>query len=238
MIYEMALTEDDGVGIATKTKAYRRTVCRVLIDDEDYRYSRRYRRPATGRGKAKRSQEPDEEPQLHSLVPNLLAVSKQIHHEAVNILYGQDLKFHDSDALHRFLEIIGPSNQKRLQSVDLVSFCTGRNKQALNHCAFMSLAAATNLKTLHLNSAYLLGWHTNAKVFARILFGNTHFFLEAYGRANGRMDAAVDILDIDDDVFDRFYQGRYRNGNVTKVPTLEENKVLFRAELCRLLGAN
>jgi hypothetical protein len=239
MIYEMALTEADGVGIAIKTKAYRRTVCRALIGDEEYRYRRRHRRRPTGRGKPKPSQEGEEEdPKLPSLVPNLLAVSKQIHHEAVNILYGQDLKFLDADALHRFLALIGPRNQKRLQSVETISLCTGRDKQAINHCAFMSLAAATNLKTLRLNRADFCGWHTNAKGFARLLYGNAHFFLEAYGAANGRRDAAVDILEIDEEVFDSFWSYRYRHGTVTKQPTLEENKVLFRAELCRLLGAN
>jgi hypothetical protein len=238
MIYEMALTEDAGVGIATKSKAYRRTICRAIIGDEEYRYRRRHRQRPTGRGRPTQSQESDEEPQLPSLVPNLLAVSKQIHHEAVNILYGQDLKFHDADALHRFLAIIGPSNQKRLQSVDIVSFCTGRYKVTINHCAFMSLAAATNLKTLRLNKADFRGWHTNAKGFARLLYGNAHYFLEAYGAANGRRDAAVDILEIDEEVFDSFWSYRYRHGTVTKQPTLEENKVLFRAELCRLLGAN
>lgn len=71
-----------------------------------------------------------------------------------------------------------------------------------------------------------------------MLYGNAHFFLEAYGVANGRRDAAIDVIQIDEDVFDRFYTGMYRNGTVAKEPTFEENKVLFRAELCRLLGAN
>jgi hypothetical protein len=240
MIYEMALTEGDGIGIATKAKAYRRTVCRALLNDDDYsyRWSERYRQRATGRGKPKPIQNPNEERQLHSLVPNLLAVSKQIHHEAVDILYGQELRFHDSDALHRFLAIIGPGNQKRLQSVDIVNFCTGRNKRTLNHCAFMSLAGATNLKTLYINHAEFRSYQSSAKGFARMLYGNAHFFLEAYGVANGRRDAAVDVIQIDEDVFDRFYTGMYRNGTVAKEPTFEENKVLFRAELCRLLGAN
>jgi hypothetical protein len=240
MIYEYALTEVDGVGIATKTKAYRRTVCRAVIHDEDYNYRQRqrYMQRATGRGKPQQSQVPDEEPRPYILIPNILAVSKQIHHEAVNILYGQELRFHDADALHRFLTIIGPRNQKRLHSVDLLNLCTGRNKQALNHCAFMSLAGATNLKTLRINMADFRGWNTSAKGFARLMYGNTHYFLEAYGLENGRKDAAIDIIEMDDQVLDSFYQRRYRNGTPIKPPTLEENKVLFRTELCRLLGAN
>jgi hypothetical protein len=240
MIYEYALTEVDDVGIATRTKAYRRTVCRALIQDEDYNYRQRqrYMQRATGRGKPKPGQVPDEEPRSYILLSNLLAVSQQIHHEAVNILYGQDLKFHDADALHRFLAIIGPRNQKRLHSVEILNFCTGRNKRTLNHCAFMSLAGATNLKTLRLNRADFRGYHSSAKGFARGLYGNAHFFLEAYGDANGRRDAAIDIIQLDDDVFDSFYTFRYRHGAIPKQHSLEENKVLFRAELCRLLSAN
>ena len=229
IIYEMALTDADGMSIVSTTKTYRRTVCRAASDEmEECRYRQRGSRHRVAQDGTGPKQ----------LVPNLLAVSKQIHHEAVNILYGQDLKFHDADALHRFLAIIGPSNQKRLNSVDIVSFCTGRYKVTINHCAFMSLAAATNLKTLRLNKADFRGWHTNAKGFARLLYGNAHYFFEAYGAANGRRDAAVDILEIDEEVFDSFWSYRYRHGTVSKQPTLEENKVLFRAELCRLLGAN
>jgi hypothetical protein len=235
MIYEMALTDEDGMSIVAKTKAYRRTVRRAPIyDPEGDRYIQR----ATGRGKPKKQiQDPEEGNQSPPLVPNLLAVSKQIHTEAVNILYNQDFMFQDTDALHRFLTIIGPRNQQRLHSIDIKNFCQGRNTRTLNHCAFMSLAGATNLKTLHLNSAEFRSWYSGAKGFARGLYSNMHSFLEAYGVANGRRDAALDIIQMDQEIFDCFYTHRFRHGTFTKQPSMEENKVLFRAELCRLLGA-
>ena len=225
MIYEMALTDADGMSIVSTTKAYRRTVCRAASDDlESCRYRQR----------GSRYQITEDRSAPKRLVPNLLAVSKQIHNETINILYRQDFAFEDTDALHRFLAVIGLRNQQRLRRVDVGSFCTGRNTRAINHCAFMSLAGATNLKTLVLSNAEF-SYYGSAKGLARGLYSNTHFFLEAYGAAHGRTDAAIDIIELDERVFDSFYS--YRRAGVTKRPTAEENRVVFRAELCRLLGA-
>lgn len=217
MIYEMALTDVNGISIAAKTKAYRRGICRSPIYDQYH---------GSGHEIA---------PKERSLVPNILAVSKQIQNEASNILYGQRLVFDDTDALHRFLAVIGLRNQQRLLYIDLTEFCTGRNTRALNHCAFMSLAGAMNLKTLRLNSSHW--YYSSAKGFARGLYCDSHFFLEAYGAANGRKDAAIDILQLDDGRFDSF-SSSYRTGAVVKKAYGEEARVEFRAELCRLLGAN
>lgn len=232
MIYEMAFTDVNGISLETRTKAYRRTVCRAPIFDSDeclYSWRRHPNAKQTPKDGAQ-----DFAPKVRDLVPNLLAVSKQIHNEAVDILYGQDFIFRDTDALHRFLAIIGLRNQKRLRSIDIKSFCMGRNSKTLNHCAFMSLAAATNLKTLRLNNDEFR-YHANPKAFARGIYRDAHHFLEAYGIANGRRDAAIDIMQLDDDVFDSLSPYR-RRGDVTKLPTAEDNRVIFRKELCRLLA--
>jgi len=227
MIYEMALIDEDGISIVAKTKAYRRTVYRAIIHDELGHRSRR-------RGSTRRTTEDGGKDSVpKKLVPNLLAVSKQIYNETVNILYGQEFTFQDTDALHRFLGIIGLQNQQRLHHINLNSFCTSRNMKAINHCAFMTLAGATNLKTLVLNN-YQFRYYSCAKGLARGLFMNMHFFLEAYGAAHGRMDAGIDVIQLDEDTFDSFYVPR-RSINA-KQPLGEENEATFRAELCRLLG--
>lgn len=225
MIYEMALTDADGMFIVPTTKTYRRTVCRAGSDDMEMC---RYRQ----RGSRHRVAEDGNAPK--QLVPNLLAVSKQIHNETINMLYGQDFAFTDTDALNRFLTVIGQRNQQRLRSIDVQSFCTGRRTRAINHCAFMALAGATKLKTLILNNDEFRHY-SGPKGLARGLYSNTHFFLEAYGAAHGRIDAAIDIIELDEYAFESFYCYRRRVAANQQNP--EENKAIFRAELCRLLGA-
>ena len=238
MIYEIALTDVNGISIVSKTKAYRRTVCRAPIFDSE---CRRYRQRTYTRGiNGLVSEDGHEElaPQERSLVPNILAVSKQIHKEAISVLYGQNFIIEDTDALHRFLGIIGLRNQQRLSSLNVHSFCEGRNKKIINHCAFMSLAGATNLKTLRLSNDRFR-YYDDAKGLARGMFCNAHFFFEAYGAAHGRRDAALDILELDDEIFDYFNPYRRNGGAGTKATgeeLYEENKRMFRAELCRLLG--
>lgn len=225
IIYEMALTDADGMSIVSTTKTYRRTVCRAASDEmEECRYRQRGSRHRVAQDGTGPKQ----------LVPNLLAVSKQIHNETINILYGHDFVFTDTDALHRFLTVIGPRNQQRLRSIDIQSFCTGRNTRAINHCAFMALAGATKLKALILNDGEFRHYGS-PKGLARGLYANTHFFLEAYGAANGRMDAAIDIMEVDEYAFESFYS--YRRGVNAKQQNPQENRAIFRAELCRLLGA-
>jgi hypothetical protein len=226
MIYEMALTDVDGMSIASTTKNYRRTVCRIVNDDmEECRYRQR--------GSRHRIPEGGNAPK--QLATNLLAVSKQIHNETISMLYGHDFIFADTDTLHRFLTVIGTRNQQRLRSIDIQGFCTGRRTRAINHCAFMALVGATNLKALIINNDEFRHY-SSPKHLARGLYSNIHFFLEAYGAAHGRMDAGIDIIELDEYALDYFHS--YRRGGVpAKQQTPEENKVIFRAELCRLLGA-
>jgi hypothetical protein len=227
VIYEMALIDDNGILLAAITKGYRRTIYRCPYDPGEWHYTRRVlEKGETNRGVVS-----------NELVPNLLAVSKQIHHEAVNMLYGQELMFQDTDALHRFLTIIGPRNAQRLLSIDIKELCRGKIRNTLNHCAFMSLTTATKLKALHLPMDDF-SQYTCAKTLARGLFCIAHFFLEAYGAAHGRKDAAIDVIQLDDDTFEVFRPSWRGNTRVVKQHTPEENRAIYRAELCRLLSRN
>jgi len=106
------LTDANGISLVSKLKGQRRTVRRGEVYDSDqyqYTWSRRRRHLKAN------SQETA--PKQTSLVPNLLAVNKQVHGEGVNYLYGQELYFEDTTALHHFLASIGMRNQPRLIDV-------------------------------------------------------------------------------------------------------------------------
>lgn len=231
MIYEMALTDVNGISIVSKTKAYRRAVCRgpICSEGEQSYYSKQCNCIHMGADGCK-----EVAPKQTSLVPSILAVNKQIHREAINLLYGQNFLFEDTAALHRFLATIGYRNQQRLLSIDIKNFCSSRYSKTVNHCAFALLASATNLKAVHIANGDWR-WRSHAKSLAQGIFRDTHFFLEAYGAANGRRDAGVDILRLNEQLFD-FHDYRRRFDGNLKEPTLEESEAACRTELRRLLG--
>lgn len=231
MIYELAFTDPNGVSLVSKTKARRRTVRRGRVyndDDGTYWYGRR---------RVSRCDVAENVPKVNTLIPNLLAVNKQIHNEAMNVLYGQELIFEDTVALHRFLATIGHRNQQRLVSIDLKTFAYGRRKMPVNHCAFALLGGATNLKSIKMPSNRG-GWYGGPLHHAQGIYRDMHFFLEAFGDANGRKDAAVDIMQISEDNFEGYYGSSWRRRR-SKDPegSPSENERTFKTELRRLLAA-
>lgn len=63
---------------------------------------------------------------------------------------------------------------------------------------------------------------------ARQIYRDGHFFFEHFGAANGGKDAAIDVLEVSDSNFDKWY-----NRTENKPP--EENQKDFEAELRKLL---
>ena len=89
MIYEMALTDVNGVGIVAKTRGYRRTAGRGPVYAS---YS--YRRSGWGWGRRQLKHDSTSVVDAETkFVPALLAVNKQINLEGINYLYGQDFVF-------------------------------------------------------------------------------------------------------------------------------------------------
>jgi len=227
MIYDMVLTDPNGASLVSKTKACRRTVRRGRIyssDDGTYWYGRR-RLPSQGAE--------DNASKTTSLVPNILALSKQIRDEAINYLYNQDFIFEDTVALHRFLATIGHRNQQRLLNIEIKAFASGRRTIPVNHCAFALLAGATNLKSLKIGH-HQGGYYRSPVNHAQGLYRTTHFFLEAYGDVHGRRDAGVDIIELPDDDFDRYYRRRLPAAHEDW--SAAQNEEAFQKELRRLLG--
>ncbi|KAK1090034.1 hypothetical protein LTR48_009097, partial [Friedmanniomyces endolithicus] len=157
-IYELALTDEAGVTLISKTKNYRRTVAPGAILDKDnggyYGGRRRIRRLAFRQSQSQsQSQGSQGEPTRAILSPALLAVSKQIHAEGINFLYQNRIIVEDTYALHGFLATIG-SNRSRVTDLTVRGWGNSRGAhKAMNFCSFTLLAGCTNLKKLYLDCA-------------------------------------------------------------------------------------
>jgi hypothetical protein len=169
MIYEMVLVDPRGVYLAAKTRGLGKKPIRVR--SLEYRVSTRFR-----------------------FNISLLTVNKQINAEAMTHLYSHKFIFDNSVALLEFLAMIGHRNKLRLIAVKVAQWNDGRqSKQSSNPSGLMMLAGADNLKSLKFSgNLYGIGLKEKAK---KIVRDGIHFF-RAYGVANGRKDAAVDILKV------------------------------------------
>jgi hypothetical protein len=169
MIYEMVLVDPRGVYLAAKTRGLGKKPIRVR--SLEYRASTRFK-----------------------FNISLLTVNKQINAEAMTHLYSHKFIFDNSVALLEFLAMIGHRNKLRLNAVKVAQWNRGRHsKQSSNPSGLMMLAGADNLKSLKFSgNLYGIGLKEKAK---KIVRDGIHFF-RAYGVANGRKDAAVDILKV------------------------------------------
>jgi hypothetical protein len=169
MIYEMVLVDPRGVYLAAKTRGLGKKPIRVR--SLEYRASTRFK-----------------------FNISLLTVNKQINAEAMTHLYSHKFIFDNSVALLEFLAMIGHRNKLRLNAVKVAQWNRGRHsKQSSNPSGLMMLAGADNLKSLKFSgNLYGIGLKEKAK---KIVRDGIHFF-RAYGVANGRKDAAVDVLKV------------------------------------------
>jgi hypothetical protein len=210
MIYEMTLADVNGISIVGYQSEYRHVARRGPVYSMEH-YLRGWRRHR--RGNADRDGE-QVSPIKTTFVPALLAVNKQINAEAINFLYGHDFTFADSAALHSFLATVGVDNQRRLAKIEVKSWGQSGVAKGHNHASLTLLAGATNLKSLILACDVSVYSNKPARIAARV-FGDAHRFLEAYGAANGRKDAAVDILELDESSFASWGQSKVTNPEQT-----------------------
>jgi len=228
MIYEMTLTDINGVGIVAKSRGFRRTAGRGAVYS-----SSSYYRPGWSWRRSRRRLKADSKSAVLTetkFVPALLAVNKQINSEGINYLYGQDFVFEKTAALEQFLTAIGSRNQQRLISIELVSWSTTGVSKSANYSALTLLAGATNLQSLVFNCS-LNGYDVHPESIALQIFRDGHHFMDAYGRANGSKDAVVDIIELHEDNFDP-------TKLVRNVPSsVEDSQARFEATLRRYLCA-
>lgn len=127
-IYDLALTEPDGITLVAQTKNYRRTVTRgeIATEDGNYYYGRRLHRRSWRSRNQRDSQKSVIGESTRHLVPNLLAVNKQIRDEASSILYKQEIILEDTTALHIFITQIGDYNCRLLSDITIKGWGQGR----------------------------------------------------------------------------------------------------------------
>jgi hypothetical protein len=222
MIYSYTLTDPSGINLMGTYKHKRRTVQRISTEMV-YNMAGTYRRSFHG--------DKDEEPV--SLVPSLLAVSKQIYSEGRDFLYSNELVFVDSFALYCFMLNISPAGAKQLQHLRLLQWAYSRTLKGYNHACFAVLVQATNLKTLRLDSNS--SWARSPKLAAAKLYRDAFPWLEAVGAAKGEVSAGVDMLQLDPDQFTYRWDREYA-GVGGRDQFLDALRVLLEAQQKRVMG--
>ena len=238
-IYKLALSDEGGVFIISKTRGYRRVAQRCVEKECEPQFSgRRY-----WRHNRNSNNEDNETEGRRSFVPNLLAVSKEVRAEAASFLYSQPICVADNYTLLSFLNQIGPEYSSLLRDITIREWCAGRAHRSINFPAMTLLAYASDLRRLNIACAvgyfYSYSWRTGGSKpvghrVARKIFRDCYPWLEAVGRAKGKLDAAVEVLEISDA---NFTQGFSRVNNSAESMSVEEHKSMFHGELRKLLKA-
>lgn len=233
-IYDVTLTDPNGIFFVSRTKQYRRTVERetpssIITARRNRHYRNRWYNQQTSQspGCPQVSVQPAPlEPA--PLVPNMLLLNKEIYAQTQPILYATNaFAVEDTMALHAFLANIGTKNRATLADLTIKGWGYTKSHKALNHPAFTMLAGAVNLTRLHLDCK--ISW-SGPKHSARQLYRDGFHWLEAMGAAKGQYDAAIDIVEIADDNLGLYY------GRIENKPTKEERLVEFESELRKLLA--
>lgn len=193
--------------MTSKTKGYRRLAQRCIQTECQPQFSSRYSRFWRNHD----GSDDDREPRArNSFVPNLLAVSKEIHAEAASFLYTQPIVVADNYALLALLNQIGPNHIKMLRDISIREWCGGRAHKSINFPAIAMLTPATELRRFNVacQVGYFgsYGWRGGktqeiAHRVARKIFRDCYPFLEAYGKAKGDVTAGVDIIEINEKNF-------------------------------------
>ncbi|KAF2468859.1 uncharacterized protein BDR25DRAFT_289805 [Lindgomyces ingoldianus] len=224
MIYEYCLTDPQNIHLLSVTENYRRTVERA-----DVTYMKRRLNHWTNSNMSN-NEELDEVVEPRKLVPSILAVNKQIYKEGREMLYGNAFVFSDPLALHSFMANIGPRAAALLKDITIGSWQYSRGMhKAYNHACFAVLAFATNIQKLKLDC--WLGTGSQPKWVARQIYRDGFPWLEAVAAAKGKLDAAVDVIEVRNDNFSG--RGWRSRSQVNPEQDVED----FKNELRRLLGA-
>ncbi|KAF2144434.1 uncharacterized protein K452DRAFT_316431 [Aplosporella prunicola CBS 121167] len=201
MIYEHVLRDSEGINLVNKTKQYRRTVQRVHNFDEYRKLLQRKQRLQKHRhccGSRRLHQLPSETEGVKPLALQLLVTCRQIHDEALPILYGSNaFTFENMPALFHFLANTSTRNRALLKDLTVCSFFQTSAQKAMNPPAFALLATgALNLNRLFFDC--LVALPKRADKAAIRLYRDAYHWLEAVGAAKGRSDAAVDVVAVSD----------------------------------------
>ncbi|CAO2655170.1 Nn.00g102340.m01.CDS01 [Neocucurbitaria sp. VM-36] len=224
MVYAYALIDPSGINLVATFKHKRRTVERVSEETQSNVASRFYYQPGRLNDEVRAKCEVP-----ISLAPSLLAVSKQVHYEAREVLYSNEFIFADTFALYNLLINLGPSGAKQLKTLRLLGWGYGRAMKAYNHACFAVLAWATNITAFHIDCT--TGWRQSPKSSAEQIYRDAFPWLEAVGRETGTVDAAIDIIKVNVETFET----RHWNGTSQVIIPGQQNYAKFKAALSKLL---
>lgn len=233
MIYSYALIDPSGIHLVGTFKHRRRTVERISGElHDDLAHGMSWSAARINNCAREKFAAPV------TLVPALLAVNKQIYQEARDILYNNEFVFGDSFALYNFMLNISPSGAKQLKYLRIKEWAHGRGMKGYNHSCFAVLVQATNIKSFRFDR--LSGWSRDVNGSASQLYRDAFPWLEAVGVAKGKADAAVDVLNYDEDLFDSGYwhQGTYRSvsGEAKRDQMLDTLRDLLVAQQKRVMA--
>ncbi|KAF3032811.1 hypothetical protein E8E12_002825 [Didymella heteroderae] len=203
MIYSYALVDPSGVKFVAVQRNKRRCVERVsnktfsqVAGSRTYYQSNRIN--------------DDADEQATELSPSLLAVNKQIHREACDILYSNELIFADPIALYAFMINLGrDGSASRIKTMRLKGWGHGRTSKAYNNSCFAVLRDAKNLEKFYIDCT--VGWYRQPKNAAQQIYRDAHPWLEDVGRVKGKFDAALDVLEVSAESLGRNYWNASQN---------------------------
>jgi hypothetical protein len=109
-------------------------------------------------------------------------------------LYSNDFTIADTFTLHTFITNLGPRCASYLKHITLVNWASDRStNRGYNHSCFSALVSATNLEGLAILGKMGTSGPSRA---AKEIYKNAYPWLEAVGMAKGKIDAAVDMLEV------------------------------------------
>ncbi|KAF2756291.1 hypothetical protein EJ05DRAFT_478299 [Pseudovirgaria hyperparasitica] len=205
-IYEIALSDTQPVSLCEGWKKYRRIARRQHV----------------------RSYHETIATSTNSFVPALLALNKQIHVEAVAVLYSNEFVFADTQAMYNFLAQIG-SHRRFVRYITIKEWGWGNGThKAINHPAMTLLCDAVGLEKFKVSCTFC---SHNSKRIAERLYRDGHHWFEAVGHRMKNKTAVFEILEVPKpDINSRYYHSR-RYGR----STTEDLKTTVFEELAKLL---
>jgi hypothetical protein len=237
-IYSLALEDPDGMVMGEGWRAHRRVPkrCHHISHGAQNRYAdwnNLYCADSSNRESVRDTP--------CTLLPSLLAVSKQIYAEAAAILYSQPLHFTCTTALHSFLAPLSNKTASLVLSITLHEYETyGRGvRKAMNVSALTLLPKCTNLTLLRIEGFNHYHYHGRSslprqsgeyegKGIAQQMYRDAAFWFDVIGA-----EKALKVLDISG--LQREWHGQRDKAYEDAVETLRFANVAFIDELTLLI---
>ena len=232
-IYDLALIDKNGIHLIFKIQGHRRIVRRDLpnfSNSTSYRH-RRVKDQIQATDSAA-DIESSASAKLPKFLLNILLLNREINAETRSTLYGGNhFIFEDPAAMYTFLATIGPQNRAVLTDLTVKGWNHSRATKMMNYPALTMMADAVKLQHLHMDCK--IHDQTNGEgppATALQIYRDGFLFLQNFGFAHKKFDAAIEIIEI---APENFISGEFcgRDPDATHAEHMEE----FREELRKLL---